>query len=149
MRSLCRTPYRTQIMLGLLLLAIFGIASFALAMHARSPEPAIDTTVPTPQAAAIALLPQRIPVSLEGMVVLDDAPAKKTQPFVLFTEQKNGKSVVKTKRLIFPTAYVCMNGDIPCAVPTREPYPFMGGERVWVAGVAEADLIYVETIRFL
>jgi hypothetical protein len=136
-------------MLGLLLLAIFGIASFALAIHARSPEPIIDTSVPTLQAAAIALLPQRIPVSLEGTVVLDDAPAKNTQPFLLFTEQKEGESVVKTKRLIFPTAYVCMKGDIPCAFPTEDPYPFTGGEHVWVTGVAEADLIYVETIRFL
>lgn len=134
-------------MLGLLMLAIFGIASFALAMHSYAVEPIVS--VPVPQAAAVALLPQPIPLTIEGTVVLDDAPAKNTQPFILFTEQKEGKSVVKTKRLIFPTAYVCMKGDIPCAVPTGEPHPFKGGERIQVTGVAEADLIYVESMRFL
>lgn len=136
-------------MQGLVLLALFGIASFWLAIHARAPEARI-TLPPTPQAAAVALMPERVPLSLEGTIVLDDAPAKNVQAYVLFAESgEDGKSVVKTKRLVLPTRYVCMQGDVPCATPTGEPYPFKGGERVAVTGVAEADLIYVESLRFL
>lgn len=135
-------------MRGLLLLAIFGIASFWLAIESRRTEPRAASV--TPQAAAVALLPTRVPMTIDGTIVLDDAPAKNLQAYVLFTETKEGgRSVVKTKRLVFPTEYVCMQGDVPCATRTGESYPFAGGERVLITGVAEADLIYVEQMRFL
>lgn len=130
------------------MLAIFGIASFWLAVEARTPEPMNMSA--TPQAAAVALVPTRVPMTIDGTIVLDDAPAKNLQAYILFTETKEGgTTVVKTKRLVLPTEYVCMQGDIPCATRTGEPYPFTGGERVEITGVAEADLIYVEQLRFL
>lgn len=132
---------------GLVLLAIFGIASFWLAVEARTSEPLPAASVP--QIAAVALLPERVSFAHEGTIVLDDAPAKNRQAYLLFTETHGGKSVVKTKRLVLPTRYVCMQGDIPCAIPTGEPYPFSGGEQVRITGVAEADLVYVEQMQFL
>src|SRR5262245_58155262 len=104
--------------MGFLKVGAFALIAFCIAFYAsahKNDAPKVAST----QVAAVALAPVPVPLTVEGTIVFDNAPASDMQPYVLYGEKKaDGSSSVKTKRLVLPSRYVCQQGDVPCAVPT-------------------------------
>ncbi|HYF28998.1 MAG TPA: hypothetical protein VEA36_01370 [Candidatus Paceibacterota bacterium] len=135
---------------GLVLLIIFVIGSVVLAIYAQDKITELPPVSEIPQTATVALAPVDVPLVVEGTIVFDDAPARDVQPFVLYGEPRaDGTAAVKTKRLVFDAQTVCMVGDVPCVFSAGGGYPVSPGDHVRVAGIAEADVIYVRSIQIL
>ena len=132
--------------MGFLKVGAFALVSFGIAIYSivRMDE------VTTKQPAAVSLAPVPVRLTIEGTIVLDDAPAGETQPYVLYAELKpDGTSAVKTKRLVLPARYTCALGDLPCALPIDTAHPFIAGDQVRIVGTADADLLHVEQVEII
>ena len=128
--------------MGFLKVGAFALLAFGIALYASAQKPPEPKTV-VPQAASVSLAPVPIPLSIEGTIVFDNAPASDAQPYIRYAD---GTSV-KTKRLVLPARYACLQGDVPCSVPQGVSHPFQSGDRVRVEGIADADLFYVHSIQ--
>ncbi|MEK7511008.1 MAG: hypothetical protein AAB582_02135 [Patescibacteria group bacterium] len=129
--------------MGFLKVGAFALFAFGIALYSLVQKPA-EPKVAVPQVASASLAPVPVSVSVEGTIVFDNAPASDVQPYVRYSQ--DGTSP-KTKRLVLPTQYACMQGDIPCSAPLGVSHPFKEGDRVRIEGTADADLLYVHSIQ--
>ena len=84
-----------------------------------------------------------------GTAIIDQGTNTLPVPFIMYTTGKNGRQGVVTKRLVFPSEYVCYAGDVPCATPEIHALPVRAGERIRVIGTIRNDTILVEQLEIL
>ncbi|HEX5774938.1 MAG TPA: hypothetical protein VFY28_03200 [Candidatus Paceibacterota bacterium] len=101
-----------------------------------------------PQAAAVALLPVEGRFDETGIIAMDQGTNTYNVAYIVYTvERGGGTQGIATKRLIFPSAYACQAGDVPCAGPIGNASPVSPGQEVRVIGTLVNESVRVERIE--
>lgn len=85
------------------------------------------------------------PFDEEGTIVLEENEGTNGSAYILYTQYRDGRAFVKTKRLVFENRDECAAVNLPCA--TNQPgVPVAPEDRVRVIGTLEDERVIVREV---